>query len=94
MTDEDLDKLATVARRLYKLKEELARYKSERYLNDEKMNPWITVSVGNHPTYLREFTLKIFDPEARVKIKELMLAEIKHRIRSLEVKLRHLKGKK
>jgi len=93
MTDKDLEELVDVSKALLYLRRELARYQSESYLSNEVRQPWITVAVGNHPTYLSEFKVRIRRPEARAQIKELMLAEVRTRIKSLEAKLRHLKGK-
>ena len=94
MNRDDLKELAEVSKALLSWREELERYNTEPYLNNENNKPWITVSVGNHPTYLREFVIAINNPEARQEIKRLMIAELKTRVRSLETKLRHLKGKK
>jgi len=93
MTSKDLEELVDVSKALLSWTKELARYDSEPHLNDEDLNPWVTVAVGNHPTYLSDFKVKITDPEARATIKEIMVQEVKHRIRSLETKLRYLKGK-
>lgn len=93
MTRDDLKELVDVSKALLSWRDELERYLSEAYLCDEMHRPWISIVVDNHPTHLSKLTVDITRLEARAQIKEIMLAELKHKIRSLEAKLRHLKGK-
>ena len=93
MTRDDLKELVDVSKALLNWREELERYQTDEYLCKETQRAWINVSVGNHPTHLRDLTVSITGDKARAKIREIMLAELKAKVRRLEAKLRVLKGK-
>lgn len=90
----DLKQLVDVSTKLLRHKEELERYQAENYLHNESRHPWINIniSVGNHPTYLKDFRVSIVRPEARAQITKIMLVEIRAKIKSLEAKLRVLRA--
>ena len=93
MTSNDLKELVDVSRQLLNWRKELERYESEAYLCEEVHRPWINVTIGNHPTHLAELTVGINKPERRDIVRHILVVEMKAKIRSLETKLRYLKGK-
>ena len=94
MTSNDLKELVDVSRALLNWRKELERYESEAYLCDEVHRPWINITIGNHPTHLAELTVGITKPERRATVRHILVTEMKAKIRRLETKLQHLKGKK
>ncbi len=88
MTTDNLTKLARLTERLKNCKEELVRYKAEEYLNNEDLNPWISIRVGNHPTYLRDFWVSIHGDKLRKQVVKIMLDEFNRHIREIEKDLK------
>lgn len=69
----------------------MARYNEEGYLNNTVgQHPWITVSIGNHLTYLRDFNVRISDKKLRDDVVELALKQLTKRIKQLEEELKKL----
>lgn len=86
-----LKEIARVSKSLLVLREELERYYKEEYLNETKdKSPWITVSIGNHPTYLKDFIVSMRDDNLRDSIIKLVIQQIKMSIEKLEKKLAEL----
>ena len=90
----DLEKLADIAsvsKGLLTLRQELKRYDKEKHLNKTKdLTPWISVKIGNHPTYLRDFVVGIHDDDLRDSVVELAMQQIKMSIKKLEKELAEL----
>ncbi len=86
-----LIKIASTSNTLLVLKEELERYYKEEYLNKTKdKHPSITVSIANHPTYLKDFTVGIRDDNLRDSIVKLAIQQTEISIKRLEKELAEL----
>ena len=88
--NETLQAIRDTSESLVKERDELARYDSEGYLNGNQNDPWITVSIGNHPTYLRDFKVRLSDINLRGIVTKAALKQTKMRIKELEIKLTNL----
>jgi len=82
---ERLDEIARVSKSLLYLKRELVRYYDEDYLNKTKdKHPWISVKIGHHPTYLKDFVVSMNDDNLRDEIVKIAIKQIKMSIENLE----------
>ncbi len=88
---EMIQEIARVSKGLSELRGELNRYYSEEYLNGTNgKRPWITVRFGQHPTYLKDFTVSMQDDKLRDGIVKLAIQQIKMSIEKLEKELKEL----
>jgi hypothetical protein len=88
---EIVQKIARISDQLARAKAELVRYNKENYLHDTKgKTPWISVKIGNHPTYLSDFIVRINDDDMREKVVRLAIQQIKMTIMELEKELAEL----
>jgi hypothetical protein len=88
---ETIDNIARISEHLSQAKTELERYYKEDYLHDTKGNhPWISVKIGNHPTYLSDFIVRMNDDDLRDSIVKLAIQQIKMTIMKLEKELAEL----
>jgi hypothetical protein len=92
MTDAELCELGDIAKALVHWRQELERYNAEEHLHKETQQPWINIVMGNHPTYLLDMNVAIERPQARAKVRQIMLEEIEHKIKSLTSTLNHLRA--
>ena len=75
---ETMKKVARLSGGISRLRTELERYHEEKYLHDTKGHtPWISVKIGNHPTYLGDFVVDMHDDDMRDSIVKLALKQIK-----------------
>lgn len=87
MDKDKIDEISRISKRLVELKEELTRYYKEEYLHEtEKFNPRIVISIGNNPTYLRDFKVAIFSPNTRKQVVYIAIKEVEKTIKELESK--------
>jgi hypothetical protein len=88
---EFIKRVARISEHLMLLKKELERYYKEDYLHDTKdKTPWISVKIGNHPTYLSDFIVRMHDDKLRDMIVKLAMQQIKMTIKKLETELTEL----
>ena len=86
-----LDDINRVSKSLSFLKKELRRYYDEEYLNETKdKHPWISVKIGHHPTYLKDFIVNMKDDDLRNIIVATAIQQIKMTIEKLEKELEEL----
>ena len=95
METEMVSEIADMAGALSRLKKELQRYYDEPYLNDtDGKNPWISVKIGNHPTYLRDFVVEFRNDGIRGDVVKFAIRQIKASIRKKEIALKKLMADK
>ena len=88
---EILNRIATLSQGILRLRKELKRYYDEKYLSDTKEHtPWISVKIGNHPTYLSDFVVDMRDDEIREEVVKLAIKQIKKTIAKWEKELEEL----
>ena len=90
---ETIEEIASTSTRLSELKNELDRYYEEEYLHDPGKSPTISVSIGNHPTYLRKFTVSMNDAKLRTLIVKTAIQQTRISIEKLEKELAKLTKK-
>jgi len=95
ISKETLEEIKVVTEALCSKKDELQRYNDEDYLHDTVgKQPWVTITIANHPTYLSDFVVDIFDPKTRKQIVGIALKQLKIQISDLEKELDTLLNKK
>ena len=88
---ETIKKIARISEGLSRLRSELERYDKEKYLHDTKGHtPWISVKIGNHPTYLSDFIVNMHDDKLREDIVKLAIKQTKKTIAKWEKELAEL----
>lgn len=90
MDDATLEGIRDTSASLVKERDELARYNREGYLNGSECEPGITVSISNHPTYLKDFEVRLLDDDLRKIVVKAALRQRNRRIDELEITLETL----
>ena len=92
---EFIQDVARVSKSLSALREELERYYKEDYLHKTKVkHPWISVRIGHHPTYLKDFIVSMRDDNLRDSVVKTAIKQIKLSIKELEKELKELMERK